>query len=359
MKVYQNPHILKELYWKKGLSQAEIAEKFGVAKSLISYFMKKFNIACRHKNKPRSDITKELLTTLYLEKKLSILKISKLLKTTPLTILKKMKKYGIKSRPRGTLPKYQKMPFSGNLEEKAYLLGLRCGDLWVGKIGKQIKIATATTHLAQLAMIKSTFEKYSKINVRLHLNKGKACWQIECLLDKSFEFLVKKPKNIPKNILDNDNYFYAFLAGYADCEAAWSIYNPKNTNYIFTKFQLATCDKNILLQIKNKLKKLGFTPCFGLLRKKGRKTNVAKYGKNLYFLYLNRQEEILKLAKILLKYSKHAEKMWRMKFIIENSGKKYEEVKNELLYFKKCVRETTLNKNPTLSLLSLQRAKKA
>lgn len=359
MKEYQNPEVLRKLYWDDGLSQIKIAKEFGVSKTIISYFMRKFDVPRRYQNKRRLDITKKVLSELYLEKKFSIPKIVKLVDASSATIWKKMKKYGIKMRPRpGRSITILKTPFFGDLEEKAYLLGLRTGDVWSGKIGNQIRMGTGTTHLAQLNMINSVFEKYSRINVKTRTTKRGLECHIECLLDKSFNFLIEKLKELPQWILNNNNCFYAFLAGYTDCEASWSIYNLKDTKYAFAKFQLSTCDKIILQQIKTKLKKFELKPSFGLLRRKGQIGNYGRYKKNLYYLYLSRQEDILKLAKILLKYSRHEEKIWKMKFIIENSGKRWENIKDELFRFKEFVRDTTLNKNPTLTSLSIQHAMK-
>jgi predicted DNA-binding protein YlxM (UPF0122 family) len=94
MKDYQNPEVLRKLYWEEGLSINQIAEKLKVSHSVIFCWMKRLGIPRRHR---RPDITKSLLEELYLKKKLSMYKIAYLLDTTYPTIWKKLKKFDIKS----------------------------------------------------------------------------------------------------------------------------------------------------------------------------------------------------------------------------------------------------------------------
>jgi len=44
---YQNKEVLTFLYWKKGLSQAEIAKKFNISQALVAHYFNKFNIPVR------------------------------------------------------------------------------------------------------------------------------------------------------------------------------------------------------------------------------------------------------------------------------------------------------------------------
>jgi hypothetical protein len=116
--------------------------------------------------------------------------------------------------------KYYKRPFSGNPIEKAYLLGLRAGDISATKACKQISIMVGSTHLAQLEMFKKAFKNYSFINAQItRIKDRRKAIAMYCRLDKSFSFLLKKPKRIPKWVLDDINCFYSFLAGYSNSEA--------------------------------------------------------------------------------------------------------------------------------------------
>jgi predicted HTH domain antitoxin len=344
-KSYKDPKILKKLYWKEKLSTKKIAELFGVSRDTIEYWMEKFNIPRRHNNRKRPDISKEILEKLYWKKKLSMPRIAKLLKTTYNTIWHKMKKYGIKIRSISEAKlKYIKIPFSGNLIEKAYLLGLRAGDISAKLDGKQVTVITGTTHFSQVQMFKKVFEKYSPVKFyEASIKDGRKAWIVYCRLHPSFKFLLKKPNYIPVQILKNDRLFFSFLAGYADSEGCWNIYKQKDSKKARGRFQIISGDKTILKQLTQKLKKIGFKPLFGLSRKSGHKCKVGVSNLDMYYLSLNHQKDVLKLSKILIKYSKHPEKIWKMKFIMKNQGKNWEEVKDELKKFKEYVKSTNIN----------------
>jgi transposase len=343
MKEYQNPEVLNNLYWNGRLSQRAIARKFGVSQKTIKNWMKKFNIPSRHYN--RLDITKELLEKLYLKKKIPMPRIAKMLSTTYDTIWHKMRAYSIKIRSMSEAKmKYPKHPFSGSSNEKAYILGLRTGDIYANRDCKQITAVTGTTHPAQLKMFRKVFEKYSFVNSFIvRLKDGRKAWRIYCRLDESFCFLLEKPEKIPEWILDNSNYFYAYLAGYADCEACWYLYKQKDSKYLKIRFQIVSGDKIILRQLTQKLQKFGFKPRFRLAQKKGYKRNLGKYNKDMYCLNLHYQKDIIKLAEILIKFSLHQEKIWKMSFILKNQNRKWEEVKNKIEKFRAYVKENNLN----------------
>jgi len=334
---------LRELYWDRGLSQREIAKLFGVSQKTIHNWMKRFNIPRRQFNRP--DITKEVLEDLYLNKKLSMPQIAKKLNSTYDTIRKKMKKFGIKVRSMSEAKmKYYKRPFSGNPIEKAYLLGLRAGDISATKACKQISIMVGSTHLAQLEMFKKAFKNYSFINAHItRIKDGRKAIAMYCRLDKSFSFLLKKPKRIPKWVLDDINCFYSFLAGYSDSEACWYLY--KSGDRFNARFQITSGDNIILHQICKKLTKLGFKTHLRLAHKKGYQKTFGKYNRDMYCLYINRKEDVKKLAEVLLNFSHHLEKIWKMRFIAQNIGKDWVLVKDEITQFKNRVKETTLNKS--------------
>jgi len=309
--------------------------------------MRRFGIKRRCFTRP--DISRELLENLYQKEKLSMPKIAKMLNTTYDTIWRKMRKYSIKVRSMSEAKmKYHKSSFSGNLIEKAYMLGLRAGDFSAARACKQITINTSSTHIAQLNMFKCTFEKYSKVDFyKVYIKTDcREAWHIYCRLDSSFEFLLKKPNRIPKWVLENERYFYSFLAGYADCEACWYLHKQKESKNFKSRFQIVSGDVTILRQINAKLLELGLRSRFRLAYKKekGHENSFGKYNKDMYCLNINFQEDIRKLATILLSLSSHQEKIWKMKFILENINKGWMDVCQRLQEFKKFIDETNLNK---------------
>lgn len=313
-----------------------------------------------HKVKRKSDVTKDLLEDLYLKRKLPSTKIAEKLKTSQFTIWNKLRKYKIKPRTMSEAKmKYIKSHFSGKLIEKSYILGLRVGDFSAKKDSKQITIITATTHTAQLEMFRKVFSKYSYIHSYISkINDGRKSWQIYCRLDNSFDFLLNKPNEIPQWILEDENYFYAFLAGYADCEACWNIWKLKDCKKARVRFQILSGDKSILNQIHEKLKEFGFKPKLRLAHKKGYRKTFGRYNQDMYCLSLNYQEELIRLAKILLIRSKHLEKIWKMKFILENKDRNWEEIKDKIEEFKNNVKESNLNNKSIKGLPYLPRDEK-
>jgi hypothetical protein len=160
-------------------------------------------------------------------------------------------------------------------------------------------------------------------------------------LDVSFDFLLEKPEKIPRWILENDEYFYQFLAAYMDCEGNWHFSKRHEIHSRFT-FRLRTGDKLILEDIKQKLESDGYKTVFSLDTIKGSKSPHGQFKRDIYNLTINRKEDVARLIRNLLPLSKHSEKIRKMYFILENKDKKYhemekgwnklrEEIKGELL----------------------------
>jgi|YelNatPaOPRAMG01_1025707.scaffolds.fasta_scaffold08915_5 predicted DNA-binding protein YlxM (UPF0122 family) len=323
---YKNPNILRKLYLNERLSVRKIANKFNVDPQVIWYFLQKFNIPRRppkHKRKESFKIPKDVLEDLYCKKRLSTNEIAKKIGVkTHKTILIKLIKYGIPRRSKSeTSTKYPKKPFSGDLEEKAYLIGLRMGDFSARMHRKLIRLDTAAMKKEQIEMSKQAFGKYTKVCI-----SGKTLY---FHLHPSFKFLLKKLKLLPKWILDNKKTFFSFLAGYMDCEGSWSII-PDGIHTISFQFSLSTNSKTILKQINGKLNELGFKAHLYLSRKKGDRTNIGIYKKDLYSLVVYRKDDVIRLIEKLLPLTRHPDKIKRMKLILQIKDKKWNEVKNKV-----------------------------
>ena len=234
-----------------------------------------------------------------------------------------MTKYGIPTRnkPKPVL-KYARTPFSGDKNEKAYLLGLRAGDIHARKRATNtVGINVTTTRPAMLRLCEKVFGKYGY--VKKYPVKGPVVyeWYVYCDLDKSFEFLIEKPSQVP-----DDESFYAFLAGYVDSEGTWTF--DKQVNKLMFSFWIKSQDLGLLNQIKEKLKSDGFHPSGPKLQiKEGswQKASIngkavwVKNRKDFWCLRLNRQDEIILLAEKLTPFVHHEEKIKRMS-LISNAG---------------------------------------
>ena len=322
---------LKNLYWSKKLSLGQIGERFCCQGTNILYWLKKFKIKRRPAYWKKVDITKKVLKDLYLNKKMSSLKIAeKLGNINARTIRKKLKKFGIPTRSLSeALTRKFKRVFPNDLNEKAYFLGLRAGDFYAKWIRKSIRVQTTTTHLAQIDLLKNAFRNYGETCVYLAKNKSREDeWFVYVDLDSSFRFLLKKPNKISDWILKDKKYFFQFLAAYMDCEGSWKI-QKSHQKHIRFMFKIRTGDLKILKQIKKKLEILNYHPYLYLKSKKGVKTSYGMYNQDIFDLTVNRTEEVISLINKLLPLSKHSEKIRKMNFILENKNKKWNEIQKK------------------------------
>ncbi|MCK4335298.1 MAG: hypothetical protein KAW40_01075, partial [Candidatus Aenigmarchaeota archaeon] len=301
-----NKEVLGELYLKQKLSLNEIAKKFDCNATNILYWLKKFSIKRRPAYRKKIHIPKETLEKLYWKRNLTTSQIAEKFGIKHGgTVLKKLKKHGIPSKTVSqALTKKFKRDFSGNLEEKAYFMGLRAGDFYAKQQHKSVRMQTTTTHLAQIELLKNAFEKYGENRVYLSKNKAREDeWFIYVDLRPSFDFLLSKPNKIPEWVLEINKYFYNFLAAYMDCEGTWNVIksHEKHTRFIF---RIKTGDKKILEQIREKLISDNYTVQLYLDSKKGRMGTYGPSRSEIYNLTLYRKGEVISLINLLLPLSK-------------------------------------------------------
>lgn len=260
-KVFISKQILRKLYYHNKLSTKQIGKLYRCSHATILNRMKIYKLKRRSKLGLRKPvlIPKEKLKKLYLKRKLSQFQIAKKMKCSSYAIEKLMKKYNIKSRTLSEAQmKYPKHDFSGNLVEKAYLIGFRLGDLWARPAKLQIEVNCSSSRPEQIQLIKNLFQKYTKITIRKNrFIKGKLITDIKWLLNKSFKFLVPKQDRIAPWILKNKKFFFAFLAGYIDAEGYIFIKLQKKSKTPIAGLQIQSYDKGILHQIWSKLNEIG------------------------------------------------------------------------------------------------------
>lgn len=206
MKNYKDSKVLKELYWRRGLSIVKISEHFGVDPSTIYYWLRKANIPRRSPTyllQEKVVISRKILVELYQKRKLTAKEIARRfgLKSHK-SVLLKLIKFGIPRRTKSEVStKYPKAPFAGDLQEKAYLLGLRAGDLWSKRHRNLIQVETASPRAAQVQMMKEVFGKFTTVHVYPKKEVRGLTNRIYCLLDSSFEFLLRKRVLCPVGFL--------------------------------------------------------------------------------------------------------------------------------------------------------------
>jgi len=245
---------LKDLYFHKKWSMFQVADFYGCSHGTIVDRFKRFSLKSRgHLGLRRPiKISKEKLTSLY-NHPLSAIQIAKKFGFSKSGIEKKIKQLKIKTR--GNLhrkySRYKKLPFTGSLKEKAYLIGFRLGDLNVYHTNQVIVVRGSTTKPNQAKLITGLFKNYGGVTTTL----AKRGTIEQCVyLDRSFDFLLPKQDSIEAWIKNCPLCFLSFFAGYFDTEGCVTIH--RNSRLNFAGFEIQTYDKNILYQSWEQLKKL-------------------------------------------------------------------------------------------------------
>lgn len=241
----------------------------------------------------------ESLRQLYLLEGKSSRKIAKIFGCAYSTIDNKIRKYGfpIKTLAASHIKSFR-APFSGNLAEKAYLIGFRIGDLRVRKFYKNsetLKIDCGSTRMDQIDHIKSLFEPYGKIWISKPSKENKT--QIECSVDFSFDFLLEKYSVFPDFIAKKKNLFMSALAGFIDAEGHFGV-SSDNKKAVFS---LGNYNLPLLKQISSYLSFIRHKLILGV--KKGYKGKDGYVHRGDYWmLVINRKWDLYKFVELIKPY---------------------------------------------------------
>lgn len=316
---------LKKLYVIRKMSTYQIAKYYKCSQATIWKLLHKYNILLRKRGN-YLDIPYSALKELYIDKKLSSRKIAKIYNCAYSTIDRKIKKYGFKVRNRAQAHIiYPRKSFSGDLLEKAYLIGFSMGDLRVRKIYKNsetIVVDCASTKFHQIKLIKDLFRPYGRVWISKIDKRGGR--QIQAQLDLSFDFLLNMDSKIDHQILNNKEYFSAFLAGFTDAEGSFFISSGK------AFYSLGNYNKKILNQIYKKLMELG------IYCSKPRSDNLKGYKdkqgyirkQDYWSLRINRKQDLIRLSELFGPYLKHEKKRADMDKVKRNIIERNREFNN-------------------------------
>lgn len=328
---------LKKLYLDKKLSINQIAKKLNCSYWHIWEGMKYYGIKARSLSeantlnnlKRKIIIPKKKLENLYLNKKLSILKIAKLYNCHHSVILRRLKEHNIKSRDSVEAnTKYPKKDFDGSQADKAYLLGFTLGDLNVRKInerGRTLAIQCNSPIPQQINLVKNLFKNYGPVKIR-DINSGFVKEKrVTIHLNESFEFLLYKKDKIPNWILSNKENFFAFLAGYTDAEGHIRTDIP-------TYLAIQSYDKTMLHQIYKNLMRFGLDcPKPRISKRKGYFSlkNPTPYKKDFWSIAVYSKKSLLNLFTKIKPYLKHGNKVNAMLKSIEQINYRNKEYGNQ------------------------------
>ena len=329
-KIEISKELLFKLYWRDKLTTFQIAQKLGFCQATIWKKLKEFNIKPRLPGVDRVNIGKNKLKELYINKKLSTWEIEKRTKIPRSTIHRKLKEYGIERRDRAISHIiYARKDFSGDLIEKAYMIGFRLGDLGVRKIypnSKTICVASGSTIKEQIKLIENLFKKYGRVWIKKTKNNK---INVQINLNESFEFLLSK--EFPEWVKDNKKHFLSFLAGFTDAEGSIGIYNK------MARFSLGNYDKDLLFEINNQLNIFGIK-CNKPFsdHRKGKITKEGyRYNQDYWHLHINTKNDLSILFAELKHYIKHENKVKSLNIAIDNIKlrNKTKEMKNKKTFY--------------------------
>ncbi|MBI2610580.1 LAGLIDADG family homing endonuclease [Candidatus Kaiserbacteria bacterium] len=201
-----------------------------------------------------SVLTKRFLEEMYVEKKLSTWAIEKRFGIPRSTVYVSLGRYGIAPRNLAQSHiQYKRSDFSGDLAEKAYLLGFAIGDLRVrrhngGEKSDTISIACGSTKSAQIELISKLFSAYGRVWKGKPDKRG--AMNVEAFVNRTFSFLLPEVREYGW-CAERKKHFFAFLAGFTDAEG--SFYLARNQ----ARIAWGNYDKNVLTFIRDTLNKFG------------------------------------------------------------------------------------------------------
>ena len=319
---------LDRLYRVERLTSAEIGSLFGVSEETIRQRLVEAGISRRSKSEAakgprpgarRLHITPEELDCLYNVEGLNTEDISHVYGVSRDLVRRRMAEFGIPRRDKSEAAiRHERAGFPGDPAEKAYLIGLRLGDLWVGRTsgGPESTTITAqctTTRQEQIDLFQQVFGRYGHTNVT-HSNSGNMT--IVCHLNLSFDFLLPKEDNISDWILKDMECFVPFLAGYTDAEGCFCV--PADGKALF---RVQSYDEIILHQIHRILNTRFQVQCPKprLATRKGYRCKDG-YVRNqdCWSLTVKRKTSLYRLCTLLAPHLRHSKRRRDMKAVRHN-----------------------------------------
>ncbi len=307
---------LARLYSDELQSAPEIAERAGYSVETIYNRLGECGIPIRSMSEAARlargiEVSRETLRGLYIDNQLSIAEIAERYQCSPTTIHRRLKTFGIEARPvGGSAKEYSKKDFDGGLCDRAYLIGMRLDDLHVEQGSRAIRVRCTSTRQERIDLVRELFVKYG--GVWISEPRAVRGTGITAHLNRSFDFLLPHEDEIEEWILDDDEIFAAFWAGYLDAEGSFIVSGKR------AYFKVDSGDKGILHQAWARLRNMGLEfPPPKLVRPAG--TWISQFQltshRDLWRLASERKETLLHLCDILSPYLRHRTRIHDMEAV--------------------------------------------
>ncbi|MDV3244508.1 MAG: LAGLIDADG family homing endonuclease [Nitrososphaerales archaeon] len=259
---------LERLYLAEKLSAAKIARLYGLkhpnpksSETLVLYHLKRFGIKRRDKAEHVRKVTEEMVDEWVRRYQAGeSLKQIASAEVSPVTVFNHLRKCGVQLRDKveaqiKAVTKHARRPFSGDENEKWYLLGLSSGDFNVVRHGRAIRVRVSTTHPAMADLFESLFSAYGYVHrYPRRVRIGGHEWTLESDLDETFGFLLHAPRKSELFSLSG-SALHAFLAGLWDAEGSIYLHNKRGRYNPETVF--VNTDGNLIDFVFKKLSGFG------------------------------------------------------------------------------------------------------
>ncbi len=258
-------------------------------------------------------IPKKDLQELYWKQYLSPAKIAKIYSCDRVTVRTRMKELSIQKRSNSEARmRYRKFDFSGNIVEKAYMIGFRLGDLNIYQTSNKSSLIIArcnTTQDVQVKLIQELFSKYGQVTA----SYGKYGTNVNCFLNKSFNFLIPKHQEVPSWIGLDDKSSAAFIAGYTDAEGNFLL------NQTRARFKIDSYDSGVLKWIERKLIKWDILVKIRCIASKGSlAADGSRFKYDLWRININRAASLLNFINRIKVFAKHEIRIQQMNTCVIN-----------------------------------------
>jgi len=172
------------------------------------------------------------------------------------------------------LRKYERKPFDGTDEDKAYLLGLKHGDLyayrpWTGAV----RVSLGTTHPAMCELFQQLFGPYGHVYrfPRYKQDQNSYEWNLDVILDESFSFLIQDFDQSLPWVMETEARIFAYLSGLLDADGSITV-TKDGADKVALFVDYYNSNRVMLEWIRSEFKAFGFYCSLRLKFKEGHVT---------------------------------------------------------------------------------------
>ena len=237
--------------------------------------------------------------------------------------------------------KYERKPFDGTDEDRAYLLGPRHGDLSVSRPWKGVvRVSTSTTHPAMVELFRSQFGGHGHVYQYARYKKDTETyeWNVQVILDESFSFLLQGFSEVRNWVAGSESRVLAYLSGFLDAEG--SILVTRTTKGGIVVFVDYFNENKVLLEwIVGRAKDLGLGTSLRINKPIGRGTTGFQLNHNKEYWQLSIFSTHGILGFIQKLAPRHPEKVARRELALSIMGvKRYEEAEERIMMLRARIR---------------------